>query len=215
MSTPFQNRLVGTAIIAAAAVIFLPDILNGKKEQNQTVFEDIPQAPKIVATANKTKFPEEKLTLIPKSKVDKTAALRKVFDDSQNIIEAENKEANKKIVINTAKKETPLSKSLNDSQKAKSEVKSSIVIKPETNNASVEKWVVQLGSYSQKKNVDELVSVLEKNGFKAFTKPIKTKMGNLTKVFVGPEVVKSILENKLPELKALTKVEGKVSTYRP
>ena len=214
MSTPFQNRLVGTVIIAAAAVIFLPDILSGKKEQNQTVFEDIPQAPNVVATTNETSFPEEKLALVPKSKMDKTTALRKVFDDKQNIIEPESEQANEKIVINTAKKEEPLTPA-SQVAKTKSEGAPSVVDKAKVKAESVEQWVVQLGSYSQKKNVDELVNLLEKNGFKAFTKPITTKMGKLTKVFVGPEVVKSVLEKKLPELKALTKVEGKVSTYRP
>lgn len=212
MSTPFQNRLVGTVIIAAAAVIFLPDMLSGKKEQNQTVFEDIPKAPKVVAQTNDASFPEEKLALVPKNKMDKTTAMRKVFDDKQAIIKPENNQADEKIVINTAKKEEPL---LQQADEVKHQQKFTSSVEDKAKTEAVKQWVVQLGSYSQKKNVDELVNLLEKNGFKAFTKPIKTKMGKLTKVFVGPEVVKSVLEKKIPELKALTKVEGKVSTYRP
>ena len=53
MSTPFQNRLVGTIIVAAAVVIFLPDVLDGKKNTNQTDFEAIPKAPNFTGKIEK------------------------------------------------------------------------------------------------------------------------------------------------------------------
>ncbi len=76
-------------------------------------------------------------------------------------------------------------------------------------------WAIQLGSFRHKKNVDELVNKLESAGHTAFTKPIKTKNGALTKVFVGPELIKSSLEKKIPALKALTNVQGKVARFKP
>jgi len=56
---------------------------------------------------------------------------------------------------------------------------------------------------------------LKKNGYTVYTKPIKTKNGTLTKVFIGPELRKKILENKLPLLKKLTNVQGKVARFNP
>ena len=76
-----------------------------------------------------------------------------------------------------------------------------------------EAWVIQLGSFRHKNNVDDLVAKLKKNGYVAFTKPIKTKNGTLTKVFVGPELIKSSLEKKIPLLKQLTNVQGKVARF--
>ena len=75
--------------------------------------------------------------------------------------------------------------------------------------------MIQLGSFRHQNNVDELVNKLKKEGYTAFTKPIKTKSGNLTKVFIGPELIKSSLEEKLPALKKLTNVQGKVARFYP
>ena len=38
MSSALQNRLVGTVIVVAIAVIFLPDLLDGKQESNRNLF---------------------------------------------------------------------------------------------------------------------------------------------------------------------------------
>ena len=45
MSSALQNRLVGTAIIVAIAVIFLPDLLDGKQESKRNLFVELPQKP--------------------------------------------------------------------------------------------------------------------------------------------------------------------------
>ena len=47
MSTPFQNRLVGTIIVAAVAIIVLPDLLDGNKKTFQDEFEQIPPPPQV------------------------------------------------------------------------------------------------------------------------------------------------------------------------
>ncbi len=74
-------------------------------------------------------------------------------------------------------------------------------------------YVIQLGSFSHAANVKALQAKLKAKGFKTFTKPIKTPNGTLTKVFVGPSLDKGELTKKLPELKALTKLNGKVTQY--
>ena len=56
MSTPFQNRLVGTIIVAAVAIIFFPDFLDGDKKTYQAEFETIPTSPKVDFPAAKTLF---------------------------------------------------------------------------------------------------------------------------------------------------------------
>ena len=45
MSSALKNRLVGTIIIVALAVIFLPDFLDGKKQTNREPFVSIPANP--------------------------------------------------------------------------------------------------------------------------------------------------------------------------
>ena len=74
-------------------------------------------------------------------------------------------------------------------------------------------WVVQLGSFRHQKNVQELFEVLEKAGYRAFSRPVKTNSGILTKVFVGPDLQKSNLENALSHLKEITNLQGRVTPF--
>lgn len=223
MSTPFQNRLVGTIIVAAAVIIFLPDVLDGKKKSNQTDFEAIPTAPVFTGKMTKKPFPQDKLVIkAPIALVNEQA-----LDETSNDGSAANKEKstasaeqgkvanvtlatkNKTIVENNTAKSvkkvkansSPINKPTLGSQPAKA-----------VNKAA---WAIQLGSFKHKKNVEELLAKLQKNGYSAFTRPIKTKQGNLTKVFVGPQLIKSSLEKQIPALKKLTNVQGKVARFYP
>ena len=60
MSTPFQNRLVGTIIVAAIAIIVLPDLLDGNKKTFQDEFEQIPPPPKVEFVKEEKIFPRDK-----------------------------------------------------------------------------------------------------------------------------------------------------------
>ncbi|RUO70761.1 SPOR domain-containing protein [Pseudidiomarina salinarum] len=47
MASQLQNRLVGSVILIALAVIILPELLDGKQVQNQEEFETIPLQPQV------------------------------------------------------------------------------------------------------------------------------------------------------------------------
>lgn len=47
MASKFQNRLVGTLVLVAIGVIFLPDVLDGKKEHYQESYDSIPLKPEV------------------------------------------------------------------------------------------------------------------------------------------------------------------------
>lgn len=195
MSTPFQNRLVGTVIVAAIAIIFLPDILDGDKTTYQEEFDKIPDAPKLTFAGEPSPFPTDKLDNIPSTTiVSDEVALDDIKDETQPVVVDVKKQQQPKQEVKVAEK------------KVKEQL---------TKARPKEAWVVQLGSFRHKKNVDELAGKLQRAGFKVFTKPLKTKSGMLTKVFVGPELRKSTLEKKLPELAKLTGVNGKVAKYLP
>ena len=225
MSTPFQNRLVGTIIVAAAVIIFLPDVLDGKKTSNQTDFDKIPQAPVFTGEMVKKPFPEQKLVKKDKAitfneqaqdellKINNTAQTSKLDNSKINSKLTETKldktkvtpatKANE-IVANTPKKTKP-----------KLAITKPILGKQPPKSFNKEAWVIQLGSFKHKSNVAELVAKLKRNGYTVFTKPIKTKKGTLTKVCVGPELIKQSLIKKIPALKKLTNVQGKIARFYP
>lgn len=216
MSTPFQNRLVGTIIVAAAIIIFLPDVLDGKKKSNQADFDAIPKAPTFTGKMTNKIFPEENLVL-----KEQPIVFNEQAKDDQLV--TSNATSNTDIEIgNTQKaKITPAIKAKKIDNNSTSQAKNNSAIeKPvlgqqPTKATNIESWVIHLGSFKNKSNVTELVNKLKGNGYTVYTKPIQTKKGTLTKVFVGPELIKASLTKKLPALKKLTNVQGKVARFYP
>lgn len=202
MSTPFQNRLVGTIIVAAVVIIFLPDVLDGEKKSHQYDFEAIPKAEVFSGKLTNKPFPEEKLVrqkLTPISNeqaIDETP-IEKTASEST-------KKANQVVKKVTKPAVTPPVK---------------IASKPKTilpeKAVAKEAWVIHLGSFKDKTNVAQLLKKLKAKGYIAFTKPIKTKQGTLTKVIIGPELIKTAMVKKLPALKDLTGIQGKVAYFEP
>ena len=210
MSTTFQNRLVGTIIIAAVAIIFLPDLLDGDKQTYQEKFEPIPQAPKINFSPKNQGFPEEKLNKLVKDNISDEIAL----DDVETYGNAKQKTADNQnpTPLSDAVKVDTIGKDVVFNQNLASSNEGSKL--PERAIAK-QAWVIQLGSFRHQNNVNELVEKLKGKGYTVFTRPIKTKKGNLTKVFIGPELIKYSLEKKLPALKLLTNVQGKIARFNP
>ncbi len=215
LSTPFQNRLVGTVIVAAVIIIFLPDILDGEKNSHQTDFDAIPDIPVFSGKLIDKKFPEQKTRKKMPPALSNELAQDDVLRDDTD------KELANSVLTNT-------DQANNNSQNAQSVVSATIkepkiLEKKSTDKVSVlpEKavpkraWVIHLGSFKHKQNVTQLLAKLKKNGYTTFTRPIKTKQGTLTKVFVGPELIKSSLTKKLPALKKLTNTQGKVAPFYP
>lgn len=224
MSTPLQNRLVGTVIVAAVVIIFLPDLLDGKKKSNQTDFDKIPQVPTFTGKMVQKPFPEQKLVKKDKAvvyneqaqdevlKVDKTAQVKTNTKAEQ--------EQSVKVNINKSKvtpavKAKEITTNTASQAKVKPAITKPILGQQPAKSVNKEAWVIQLGSFKHKSNVAELMAKLKRNGYTAFTKPIKTKKGTLTKVFVGPELIKVALMKKIPKLKKLTNVQGKVARFYP
>jgi len=214
LSSPFQNRLVGTIIIAAVVIIFLPDVLDGEKKTHQTDFEAIPNAPIFSGKLTNKNFPEDQLrkksveTIIAEEAQDHLLTnsidneVSKITPANKNKINDDVTATNK--TVNTEKTVSGFNSPVNK------------VIEPLPEKAvAKEAWVIHLGSFKHKQNVAQLLAKLKSNGYSTFTQPIKTKQGTLTKVFVGPELIKSSLDKKLPALKKLTNATGKVARFYP
>ena len=216
MSTPFQNRLVGTIIVAAAVIIFLPDILDGEKESYQADFEAIPQAPKFEGSKSHKSFPQEKLAAIPETKLSDEQAADDLLAANHNNAKpaASNVTSNagSDAVKNNNTVVTPVTKPKTIIAEKPKQQLPAPVKKPVKKDEFA--WVIHLGSFKHKKNVDELMSKLKGAGYTAFTQPIKTQKGTLTKVVVGPNLNKAELAQALPKLKKLTKVQGRIARFK-
>lgn len=200
---------MGSIIVAAAVIIFLPDVLDGEKESYQADFEAIPKAPEFQSKTGKAQnFPEDKLKAIPAEELSEDVALDESNEQQAEIVST--KIQSDKVKVNTLSRDEQTSAEQKNDEQARTSVTQTL---PEK-SVMGEAWVIHLGSFKHKKNVDELMKKLKNNGYTAFTTPIKTKNGTLTKVIVGPELIKSELTKKIPALKDLTNVQGKIAKYR-
>ena len=72
-------------------------------------------------------------------------------------------------------------------------------------------WTLQLASFKDRANAQSLQQKLVKRGYKAYLRD----KGELTKVFVGPDLQKSVIEGLKLELKRELKLEGLVLRFKP
>ncbi|WP_217874637.1 SPOR domain-containing protein [Pseudoalteromonas shioyasakiensis] len=213
MNAGFINRLVGTTIVVVAAIVFIPNILDGEKVHYKEGFKAIPERPefttidlqevidnKVASAEQPSQVPVEDTQA---NDADLVANETQQIDAAPQMVEASTGEP----VINRAEPKIAVQ------EPAKPVVKTPEPTRKPEENLTQMAYVIQLGSFSHAPNVKSLQEKLKANGFKTFTRPIKTPNGTLTKVFVGPSLSKKELESKLPELKQLTKLNGKVTQF--
>ncbi len=214
MSSALQNRLVGTIILVAIAVIFLPDLLDGKKQSNRNLFVELPKKPPMQAVKAPDNFNVEQVREAATRKVEvvSEAALDQQFETptepgpAQSSAETSN--------IQDVAVVDPDAQSVNQANKKVSSLAEQTIVEQDPDKLLASAgWVVQLGSFRHQKNVKELLNRLEKAGYRAFSRPVKTSSGTLTKVFVGPDLDKQSLEQALSHLKELTKLQGRVTPF--
>ena len=84
MTSALKNRLVGTIIVVALAVIFLPDFLDGKKQTNREPFVSVPANPPKKPIVEPESFPSERVAkaAVPAVEIQDETALDDDLDSS-------------------------------------------------------------------------------------------------------------------------------------
>ncbi|WP_125782207.1 SPOR domain-containing protein [Pseudoalteromonas rubra] len=228
MNSGFINRLVGTSIVVIAAVVFIPNILDGEKVHYKEGFKPIPERPEFSTIELKARIDERaSLATEPMEEViedieadDAQLSADIASPETQQGTATSEQPQTPEVAQQTAdNNETAVTEPVNVPGESKvvahttTEATREPLTRPESSNFSQMAYVIQLGSFSHQSNVDALTKKLTQNGFKTFTRPVKTPNGTLTKVFVGPDLNKAKLEAKLPELKKLTKLNGRLTQF--
>jgi len=205
VNSALQNRLVGTVIIVALAVIFLPDLLDGKKQTKQDIQVSIPKVPEVLSMQQPSEVDMEALN--QQAQITASIELEIAVDDEPST-ELESSRPTMNIpTSNNASSELNMQP---QNPNASLAYQTQILIADPQDSAG---WVVQLGSFRHQKNVRELINVLEKAGYRTFSRPVQTPSGELTKVFVGPEIEQEKLKMALPHLNEITKLKGRLTPF--
>jgi DedD protein len=209
VNSSFINRLVGTSIVVIAAIVFIPNILDGEKVHYKEGFKAIPDSPEFKTIDLQEPIDENMADAEPlkQDEIEDIQADDEAFEEQSSMSESDYASEAKVVEVTIEPK-----------PKVKAKPVAPVKEKPIAPRTSDENltsmaYVVQLGSFSHVANVKALQAKLKAKGFKTFTKPVKTPNGTLTKVFVGPSLDKNELQKQLPELKVLTKLNGKVTRY--
>ncbi len=215
MTDLIKQRLLGMLIVVIVGVVFIPDLLDGKKETTKADFKKIPDKPMFDQEANNEEFPvalvEETISKVPQE------ADEKAIDDE--VTEVENVEVQSLAEQNNLDESQPEVVLENSASAtiAKSEETSS---QPQEAQVSVTKsdfkkpmWILQLGSFKHKENVVTLREKLREAGIETYTKPVQTKAGILSKVYVGPEQDKEVLEKTQIKIKEINGLVGKITRF--
>ncbi|MFD2180198.1 SPOR domain-containing protein [Veronia pacifica] len=194
MATQFQNRLVGTVMLVCLGVIFLPDVLDGKKEKFQEDFDAIPL----------------------REPIDKTLLDSEIkLPDTGGVVEDIDKHADHLLDDRLA------TVTLGDTEEKVSaqSPKPAVVQKPnaEKNNLGLKDsaWVLRLGTFRNIDNAKNLVTKLRNKGYPAHIYPKDVRVGQLARVEVGPDLSKDKLQGMRADLESLTGLKGQLVKFNP
>ncbi|MEC6796530.1 cell division protein DedD [Photobacterium sp. S4TG1] len=207
MASQFQNRLIGTIILVAVGVIFLPDFFDGKKEHYKEEFASIPLQPKMggESEAKTIPEPEDANVVLPQEPVVATTDTQTSTSsgDETYTIESDNQpSAEPQPVVEKTVTVKPVVKPV---EKPKPVVK-----KPPTTSSA---WVIKMGTFGNFDNANALIAKLRLNGYQAQLIPRNAKPGQYVKVVVGPDVSKAKLAGQIAELKKITGLNGKLNRF--
>jgi len=200
VASQFKNRLVGVTILVALVVIFLPSVIDGEKTSYQQEFVTTPIKPDLKVHSKEfqsASAAQEKKILI---------------EDAIQV------DANTEIVNDVSEWKVEEIAEVEDSDKNETEAVATESKNAEDNNKTAfsdPAWTIQLGAFQNKENINTLLKKLNKAGFQVHTIPKEVMEGQLTRVFVGPDISKKALEDKLPRLKRLTNLDGKLVPFNP
>ncbi|EGM77490.1 hypothetical protein Rhein_2407 [Rheinheimera sp. A13L] len=233
MTSAFKNRLIGSSILIIAAIVFLPDLLDGQKQVVKDEFKAIPERPEFATVQQEQVFTKQQLAekqqellatpvnepaadagLPDNSFAQVTAGAvgsEAVTDSAAMVAEPSEDATTDPIPVPT---ENPLAPVTSTAASPVAEPP----VEPKGNPALNETaWIVRVGSFGKTENATALVAKLKEAGFTTFTRSTTNAQGqSMVSVVVGPELKKERLEQKLPQLQQLTGTQGlKLTAFKP
>ncbi|MFM4823835.1 cell division protein DedD [Aeromonas bivalvium] len=245
MASKFQNRLVGTVILVALVVIFLPDMLDGQKiAQKDESFATIPLRPELepakpaLQVSAASTLPEQHAASQQQAAEAEQWQVEEVPDTvtlGQSSTAAPETQTKAVAPVVVAKQPEP-----KPAVKPEPKPAAKPAVKPESKPASqagqiktmddllqskqlVAKapepaqgsWILQLGAFRNKDSVNALVGKLRAAGYSAHTVPRTPVQGQINRVFIGPDVSRAKLQGIQSKVSQLTGLSGSVVAYNP
>jgi DedD protein len=190
-----KQRIVGTIVLLALGLIFLPIIFDGQGSYQPSVSSRIPPAPEVPI------LPEPQPTR-PQLQIEETALLGE--SDSSPAAEVEQTV------------EEPLEESLQEAGEV-AVVESESAFQREVpsldENGLPQGWSVRLGTFANAANAENLLNRLLEAEYKAYSRVITANESTMTAVFVGPWLERGRVEQFQQELQDRFQLNGMIVRY--
>ncbi len=174
-----KQRIVGTVVLLACCMVFLPIVFDGEGSYEPALTSRIPDPPQI------TILPEPKQTrpvIIADSDVPAVAPLVTDADQPVSADQASSTSAGNALTI--AQGDTDSEPEVSESVTAYTGQEETLPQLGEDGLPSG--WSVRLGLFSNADNAAVLLERLQKAGYRAYIRQIESDEGQLRGVFVGP-----------------------------
>lgn len=200
-----KQRIVGTVVLLALALIFLPIIFDGQGSYQAPVSSRIPDTP-IVSILPEPIQSRPVIVGDVEATQPGAATTVSLLEETSDVID----DAVEELIDEVAPAPTVATDSVEITE---SEAIFSREV-PQLSDAGLPQgWVVRLGSFSDRENASKLVDRLQDAGYKAYTRDVRSDQGILTGVFVGPWLDRAQVNDYQRKLQEEFSLAGLVVRY--
>lgn len=221
MNQNTRQRIIGTVVLAVAAIVLLPAIFDGEGSYQaplQTQIPETPQRPEPARTMPERPVitaDSDAIRIRPETQSDPASTNADQTDPALTDTEATTVSANddspqaEVAVSPVSSSEPPSSAPVTAAAGDSRDVTAAL-----DPRGLPEAWSVRLGSFSSQTNATNLVARLQGDGHRAYTRRLDSSQGPLTAVFVGPLVDRAAAQTLLEQLRQNYQLSGLVVRYQ-
>jgi DedD protein len=225
MDTKIKQRLIGTGVLIALAVIFIPMLFESARvpQTQPASFESDIATPAPAVDYNNQAMSETNQSDAQTTNNSTAATAQDLTTANNDNTTAET--SNTITATTDAKPATSMQQATQGAVEQRSEnlaiaqndieQATSLATLEKAANQSGKAWAIQLASFENEKRAQTLVSTLKQQGFSAFTNT--TKIGNQVRVrvYVGPESDQQQAKLTLAKLQETLHMQGFVVSIKP
>lgn len=204
MDDGLKQRLIGAFVLLALAVIFIPVLFDRERMEPVDTRTQIPAAPHIEPVVIETPVPTATVEVVDAVPLMEKTELEKAGEKA-----TKNSAAKKKV----RKKETVMEQTyVPDDSVEESREPEPIGV---DENGVTKGWVLQVASFKAAEHATAFRDTLIKADYSAYTRTVNTSKGEMTRVYVGPKIEKSILLKQQKDIEKKFKVDTLLLKFKP
>ena len=206
MKEATKQRIVGTVVLLALGLIFLPIVFDGQGSYQTPVSSRIPDPPAVPILPE----PEvQRPTIITESELSADPVQVDASDDSSAVADSGDAE------------QEPQPQSVTEPAEQTDSGVEVVESQPDFDREAPQLgadglpqgWVVRLGTFADNSNASTLVTRLQNSGYKAYSRNVVNDQGTLTAVFVGPWLQREQVEEYQRQLQEEFQLSGMIVRY--